>query len=377
MGAFDGKKSSSVDCYRTGGRVAVTGARIFGSTTVAVIRLTGSGAAHSLCQTGAHASLAASNPARSSASPRTATTTGCCSGSCIACPAQGSRASIACRTTRPLKRYTDLFPELAVMHPAKGGHVALHADAHPHREQIDAVARAMAAMPDTSPRLLAALSKWPGLFARLSLTFHLIEIADAELGGRQPPYREVIPEETARRVAKFLVEIVLPHLLRAESLMFTTAQTGHARWIADYILARRLSRITNRDVMPAYPALRAPELAQERRAVMDSLVTAGWLEPEEPNSWTKPVNSWQVNPAVHELFADRAQQQAARRAKGRKKVAADIEVLCRARGGPDWSCLSQMSLARADGEKLEIAQPFFFVGKKGVRCVVAPRKRHL
>jgi enamine deaminase RidA (YjgF/YER057c/UK114 family) len=29
-------------------------------------------------------------------------------------------------------------------------------------------------------------------------------------------------------------DILLPHLLRAEAVMFATAQTGHARWIADF-----------------------------------------------------------------------------------------------------------------------------------------------
>ena len=150
----------------------------------------------------------------------------------------------------------------------------------------------MAQLPDTSSQLQSAFGKWPGLFARLALTFHLIEIADARANGTASPYPLVITEQTARRAAAFMLEIALPHLLRAHRLMFSTAQTGHAQWIAGYILAERLERITSHDVVRAYGSLRAPEARDELAAVMASLVTIGWLEPEAPTNPAKPVHAW-------------------------------------------------------------------------------------
>ncbi len=234
-------------------------------------------------------------------------------------------------STNVLRRYHALFPVLTALHPPRmhgGEHpqvVVLDADAHHHREDVDTMARAMALIPDTSTRLQAAYGKWPGLFARLALIFHLVEIADARASGGTAPYLTVIPEATARRAAAFMLEIALPHLLRADALMFATTQTGHARWIAGFILAQASNRITSRDVVRAYGALRAPEDKDELAAVMASLVTAYWLEPETPSNPMKPVGAWAVNPAVHVLFAEKAEHERRRREQGRADVAARVK----------------------------------------------------
>jgi hypothetical protein len=226
-----------------------------------------------------------------------------------------------------LQRYEALFPKLRALHPRTV--VALHADAHQHRENIDAFARGLALLPDTSLRLRAALDKWPGQFARLCLTFHLIDLADPERATQ--PHMDVVPEATAHRVADFMRDILAPHLLRAESVMFSTAQTGHARWIAGYILAHRLERITARDVVRAYGALRAPEARDELNAVMAGLTTVAWLEPQPPTNPTNPVSTWLANPAVHTMFAARAERERAQRKETREDIAVSVEALRRSR----------------------------------------------
>jgi hypothetical protein len=212
-----------------------------------------------------------------------------------------------------LERYHRLIPALAALHPgltttAVRG-VALHADAHAHRESIDDLARGMATMPDVSGRLRAAFGKWPGLFARLCLTFHLIELADARVNGDLGPPGDVVPTLSAERVANYMRRVLLPHLLRADAVMFKTVQTGHARWIAGHILARKLGRITVRDVQQNYWALRAPESRGDLDSVMTSLVGADWLDPVEPRNRARPVTTWLVNPEVHSLFAPRAEEE--------------------------------------------------------------------
>lgn len=221
-----------------------------------------------------------------------------------------------------VRHYEALFPALLVLHPPApmpgevNRPIVLHRDAHQHRLALDQVARAVAAMPDTSSRLKSALGKWPGLFARLALTFHIIELADVNVRGGDLPPMMVLPEATARRAAAFLRDIVLPHLLRADRLMFATTQTGHARWIAGFILARGQPRITLRDVVQAYGALRAPEARRELLAVMESLVTVEWLRPEPQSNPVRPPAAWAVNPTLLTVFAERA----AREREGRRRA---------------------------------------------------------
>ena len=233
-------------------------------------------------------------------------------------------------------RYQALFRALVTLHPPSNPltgsstsfnsvqHVVFHADAHQHRIAINNLGRAITAMPDTSAPLKAALGKWPGLFARLALTFHLIEVADARARSIVPPVLTVVPEATARRAANYMREIQLPHLLRAEALMFVTAQTGHARWIAGLILARNKPRITDRDVVQAYKPLRPPEARRERLDVMESLVTVGWLRPEEQANPARPPAAWSVNPLVFSTFAKQARREREARAQGRRELAEAI-----------------------------------------------------
>jgi hypothetical protein len=163
------------------------------------------------------------------------------------------------------------------------------------------------------------------------LTFHLIDLADPNLVGADVPHADVVSEATAGRVARFMRDIVAPHLLRAEAVMFSTIQSGHAQWIARYILAHRKDRITSRDIVRAYRELRAPEARAELEAVMASLTTIGWLEPEVPSNLVRPVSGWTVNPAVHIAFEARADRERTLREKSRAEIAADIEVLRRIR----------------------------------------------
>ena len=233
------------------------------------------------------------------------------------------------------RRYRDLFPALAALRPLRklgsehAQEVAFHADAHQHREAVDETVRIMGRMPDTTAQLQAAYGKWAGLFARVALTFHLIEIADAHATGATPPYLMVVSEETARRARAFMLEIALPHLLRAHRLMYSTVQAGHAAWITGYILANRCEQITTRDIIRVYRSLKAPEHKAELEAVMNNLVAIGWLEPMDPNNAMKPVNTWTVNPAVHLLFAERAAAERARRERAREDIAPHVAALRR------------------------------------------------
>ena len=255
-------------------------------------------------------------------------TTGSSSGSCSTCPAPGSRPGSRSQTpARDL--YRALFPALAALHPARNPdtgyieHVTLHTDAHAAREDIDGLARVMAAMPDASSRLASTFGKWPGLFARLCLTFHLIEAAAARVrdpSGLHPPLH-VVTAETANRVRRYMRAVLAPNLLRAETLMFGTIQTEHAARIANYILAHRLERVTAREIVRAYRALRPPEERGTLNSTMDGLCLFGWLAPVPPRHEGATPIAWRVNPAVHVLFAERAEAERKRLAAVKAEIA--------------------------------------------------------
>ena len=222
-------------------------------------------------------------------------------------------------------RYHALFPALVALHPVRNPgngyieHVTLHTNAHAAREDIDAVTVALAAMPDASTRLQTSFGKWPGLFARLCLVFHLIEVAAARLRGELGPVLNVVTAETAERVRRYMRGILAPNLRRADAMMFATVQTEHAASIARLILAERMDRITMRDLMRYGPlALRSPEDRPARDSVMEGLCLFGWLRPVLREA--QPPIAWTVNPEVHVLFADRAEAERVRRAAMRETI---------------------------------------------------------
>jgi len=178
-----------------------------------------------------------------------------------------------------------------------------------------------------SPQLRSTLDKLPGRFCRIALTFHMIEaaadaIARIQAGDHPDPVPRVLPVETARRVANYVRDILVPHLLRADRSMFSTIQTEHARRIAGFIALRQEDEIHMRDIVRYYKPLRAPEHARERDSIMDAFVIAAWLEPVPSTNPARPPTRWRVNPQVHDRFTALAETEAQRREKAREAVEA-------------------------------------------------------
>lgn len=229
-----------------------------------------------------------------------------------------------------VNEYERLFPALVHTKPSMDDQfgrprpVVLDRKAHQYRESANDLVLVMQHIPDTSIRLASSLDKWTGTFARLCLTFHVIEIVDRRLREQTAPPVDTVPASITEQVGLYMKEILLPHLLRADHIMYSTAQTGHARWIANYILSKRLSRITARDIARDYRELRAPEARDTLIATMESLVTMGWVE-EEAASSGRSVSAWKVNPRVHVVFEEHARREAERRRRERERIAAAVE----------------------------------------------------
>ncbi len=245
---------------------------------------------------------------------------------CFAVPSEQKEGQDRVPDEKAMRRYDSLIQALSALTPPRDQHgeprvVVLHDEAHKHRERIDDLIRVMSAMPETSDRMKAALGKYSALFARIALTFHLIRIADARVNVDEPiPVPCVLSEVAAQAAALYIEHIILPHLIRADAVMFATAQTGHARWIAGYILAKANPRVAMRDIVQAYRPLRAPERRRELAEIMGTLETVGWLLPEDQDNPARGVAAWRVNPKVLTTFAERGHQERERRKQAQAEM---------------------------------------------------------
>jgi hypothetical protein len=158
-------------------------------------------------------------------------------------------------------------------------------------------------------KLATHLGKYDGLFARLCLLWHCIEQAEGL----------VITAHVANRVADFMHRFLLPHATAFYAGVLALSD-DHDRLaqVAGYVLAKKLSRVTNRDVQRGNNAMRGLERADIER-VFDQLEALGWLKRTPSPMWLKPPH-WEVNPEVHRRFAARGEREAIERAKQRAMI---------------------------------------------------------
>ena len=177
-------------------------------------------------------------------------------------------------------------------------------------------------MPDV---IREAASKWSGLFARLTLIFHLIDCAHRLTGGEKLADRDLIQikTESAEQAATMIRTIVLPNLLR---LGFETLPDGKeqasARWIAEHILARKLAHVTAREIGRACRQLRGKQ--QSIALSMEILNDAGWTAQTEARA---DGIRWKINPAVHQKFAAAAEAEKQRRLAVRELIKRKVSEL--------------------------------------------------
>jgi hypothetical protein len=114
---------------------------------------------------------------------------------------------------------------------------------------------------------------------------------------------------------RLMIDFLLPNSIRFYTeTLDDGSHMGHAKWIADYILSRKIEKATPRDIERAYRPLR-----NNRKSLfkaMHTLHLAGWVEKEENG---KRV-TWHINPLVHNKFADRAKLEKERRENERRKI---------------------------------------------------------
>lgn len=205
------------------------------------------------------------------------------------------------------------------LHRVQPGQVILLSEAaHQVREVLMAYAGELAEYPALPGGLRSHLGKWSGLFARLLLIYHAIE---CEALGVHPS-SERVNGATAARVDALMRRFLLPHALAYYTdVLGASSDLEHARWVAGHVLSKRLDAISNRDLVQAYKQWRGLD-DWRRQRVMQVLEDMGWLTPIlEEGARRRGATHWAVNPLVHEQFARKAEDEAARRDKIRSEIA--------------------------------------------------------
>jgi hypothetical protein len=170
-------------------------------------------------------------------------------------------------------------------------------------------------------KLAAHIGKYDGIFARLCVAWHCVEHA-----GKDLPV--TITEETAKRVAKFLHEFMLPHAVNFYAgVLGLSDDHEQMTAVAGYILAHKLERITNRHFQRGAQTMRNLGRKDVER-VLDQLDALGWLT-RAAGRWSAAVPEWIVNPKVHEMFQERAREEATRRAAARKAIISKVRKMKR------------------------------------------------
>lgn len=225
-----------------------------------------------------------------------------------------------------VRNLIDLSPDCTV--------VKLSEAAHAIREQFTRKILRFAQSTPNRP-LSAMLGKWEGTFARLLLIFHLCECMDA----RKHPTTVKVSGEAAQRVARLMLELLLPHAISFYSGLDTTGDNAHR--LASLILAKQWSRFTvKRDLTQQLTEFRHMKPYQQD-LMLDRLEAYSWIWPEsgKVNERGRPV-AFSVNPRVHELFEQHAARERQRRSDVSKVInemkaahrAANVEDVAHARG---------------------------------------------
>ena len=196
--------------------------------------------------------------------------------------------------------------------------VLLSDDAHIIRERLFAYAKEMTEYESIPSGLKSHIGKWPGLFSRLALTFHVIDCASRA----KHPNNETISGPTAERVDRLMRGYLLPHALSYYTdVLGQESHLEHVRWIAGHILSKQLERIENREIVQAYKQWRG---LQEwvRTRVLATLQELAWITPaagQQAIGKRQPI-IWDVNPAAHEHYAGLAEKERDKRERLRERL---------------------------------------------------------
>jgi hypothetical protein len=192
--------------------------------------------------------------------------------------------------------------------------VVLEGAAREVRQELERKHHELSELELINKKLGAHIGKYDGIFARLCLLWHCIDSPDGTVPSPE------ITEVCARKVAGFLSHFLLPHAIAFYSSIYGLSD-DHDRLtaIAGYILAHKVERLTSRIVQRGDRSMRGLR-RHEVENVCHQLSGLGWVT-EAPRRRAIDPPRWDVNPEVHRLYQERAEQEATRRRQAREAIA--------------------------------------------------------
>jgi hypothetical protein len=221
--------------------------------------------------------------------------------------------------------YHELVRYLATAELRGRAPVVLSDEAHSVLTAAEGRIRALKHCPGVPGAWAEHVAKWNGTLYRITLAFHAVECwrAWSIVDGVFPEfYPQPVSGDTARRAALFS-SFLLRHALAFYQRFFEHGATGKdARRFAGFILtAPDKTTYSRRDVGQAIRELRdRRQLYLATRELED----IGWLRAAARDA--EGVSKWEVNPAVHVRFADRAQWEIEERRAKRESIALATET---------------------------------------------------
>ena len=179
--------------------------------------------------------------------------------------------------------YHDLHAALTGLRPAIGAEgkpkpAYVDDDGHAERRRFMRLIERLQ-VNSTFPTIIRETApKWSGLLARISLIFHLVDLAESQRSDATPKPAHLcqVDGRSVTMAATFLRRIALPNLFRLgfETMPEEGAPAAHARWLAGHVLAHKSDTITAREIGRAYRPLRGKPIVIEQ--TMAVLCDAGW-----------------------------------------------------------------------------------------------------
>jgi hypothetical protein len=188
-----------------------------------------------------------------------------------------------------------------------GSRVIFSPDAQEYRAEVEVKNHQLLSVETFNGKLAARFGKYDGLFARLCLTLHCIKNVQKDV-------LSDVDLDTAKQAARLLFDYILPSDMALYGGVLGVADNHDTLTdIAGFILSKKLDVLTYRDLSRSTRKLKKLD-HRDARALFEQLAALGWVRVSEDKNPNKPP-SCVVNPQVHVEFAERADQEAARRSE--------------------------------------------------------------
>ncbi len=217
-----------------------------------------------------------------------------------------------------IERYETTIRNLTKLKPEGIETFKLDQDAQEVREEFERLVGLAVHLPGATEAFKAHLNKYPGMFCRLSLTYH---IADAVSNKQEPSKR--VPGKITAMAAGALISYHMP-LARNfyKTLGYEDKIENEAEDVCNFILAKKYIEISSREIAQKVKSLK--NNTAEIRNVMEILEAYGWVK----TSKTVGLKAtwWKINPEVHKLFEKQANSERKRRQEEKAKILKAVDT---------------------------------------------------